>query len=170
MSSSNQRSISKSSDNLDLDIIYLYSRSRSRSLLGPGIEDNIIFYILFYHTRKYVLDSSIQISSNLRLIKNNIIAISLLVLRIFQKIQLYKIDIEQISCAQQRVFFIIFGSICSPLHPPHFCFCFSSDTINFVLCLSRLIWEPTVNERGSSRVDVLLKTKIASTPLKLHQN
>ena len=51
----------------------------------------ILFFIFyFHHTRKYVLDSSIQISRNLRLIKNNILAISLLVLRIFQKIQLYK--------------------------------------------------------------------------------
>ena len=138
----------------------------------------ILFFIFyFHHTRKYVLDSSIQISRNLRLIKNNILDISLLVLRIFQKIQLYKICIEQSSCAQHFItmgFFINFGTICSPCTPSFLLLLLLllslSKTINFVLCLSRLIWEPTVNETDVSRVDVLLKIKIASAPLKLPQN
>ena len=134
----------------------------------------ILFFIFyFHHTRKYVLDSSIQISSNLRLIKNNILAISLLVLRIFQKIQLYKICIEQSSCAQHFItmgFFINFGTICSPCAHSFLLLLSLSKTINFVLCISRLIWEPTVNETDISRVDVPLKIKIASAPLKLPQN
>ena len=134
----------------------------------------ILFFIFyFYHTRKYVLDSSIQISSNLRLIKNNILAISLLVLRIFQKIQLYKICIEQSRCAQHFItmgFFYKFWHNWLPLHPLIFAFVRHQMPPIFVLCLSRLIWEPTINERCSSRVDVLLKIKTASAPLKLPQN
>lgn len=134
----------------------------------------ILFFIFyFHHTKKYVLDSSIQISRNLRLIKNNILAISLLVLQIFQKIQLYKICIEQSRCAQHFItmgFFINFGTICFPCTPSFLLLLSLSKTINFVLCLSRLIWEPTVNEIDVSRVDILLKIKIASAPLKLLQN
>lgn len=120
MSSSNQRSISKSSDNLDLDIIYLYSRFRPDLFQDRELKIILFFIFYFHHTQKYVLDSSIQISSNLSLIKNNILAISLLVLRIFQKIQLYKICIKQSSCAQHFTtmgFFINFGTVCSPCTP-----------------------------------------------------